>query len=248
MTIDPLLSIVTITKNNLAGLRSTAQSVQGQSSHDYEWIIIDGNSTDGTKEYLRSSPAQWISENDLGLYDAMNKGIDRARGQYILFLNAGDTLADMDILSLIAKAANAEQPDFIYGDALETGGLYKKARSHTKISRGMFTHHQAMIYKRAPIQDLRFDNTLKIAADYGFTARFLKTSEKIHYTPCAICIFEHGGISQKNRKLGRREQYKIRKNMHICSATENILIYIVQSAAAFLNQINLALYSKLRYR
>ena len=96
MTTDaPLFSIITVTKDNLRGFLETRQSVKGQSCRDYEWIVVDGNSSDGTKTHL---PPHSVSEADKGIYDAMNKGIDRATGRYLIFLNAVDLFEDIDIL------------------------------------------------------------------------------------------------------------------------------------------------------
>lgn len=231
----PLFSIVTITKENLAGLKKTGSSLENQSFRNFEWIVIDGNSSDGTKEYLETIEAHKISEPDSGIYHAMNKGLTLACGDYILFLNAGDMLADIDILATLATAAE-QKPDFIYGDALETNGLYKKAHTFTRLDWGMFTHHQAMLYRRENIGDLRYDEALRIAADYGFTARFLQNARNVEYLPCAICIFEDGGVSQKNRKLGRREQFHIRKEFKHCGMLKNICIYAAQTMTASLRQ------------
>lgn len=247
MTIKPpLFSIITITRNNLDGLKRTQQSLAAQSFRGFEWIVIDGNSTDGTKDHLQSLNAVTVSEPDGGIYDAMNKGIDRANGDYLLFLNAGDTLADIDILATLEKAA-ADAPDFIYGDALETNGLYKKARSHERIDWGMITHHQAMLYRRDIAGGLRYDPMLKIAADYGFTVSFLRHARNVHYIPCALCIFEDGGVSQKNRKLGRREQFLIRAANGI-SPVRNAMIYGVQTLSTALRERFPELYFRLRRR
>jgi len=246
MTINAIpFSIVTITKNNLNGLTRTAASINAQSFTGYEWIVIDGASNDGTTEYLADTTAAFVSEPDDGLYDAMNKGTERAKGDYILFLNAGDVLSDPDILSSLAKAAQADAPDFIYGDALETGGFYKKARSHEKFNLGMFTHHQAILYRRNIIGDLRYDTRYKIAADYDFTVRFLKRAKNIHYIPAAICIFETGGISQQNMKLGRQEQFHARSTFGL-PILKNIMIYVYQTCAATLKNMAPQLYSRLR--
>lgn len=246
MTINPpVFSIVTVTKDNITGLRKTAQSVTSQGFRDYQWIIVDGNSTDGTQEYLQTLPADHISENDNGIYHAMNKGIARAHGRYLVFMNAGDAFSDIDILSTVARAISAENPDFVYGDALESNGLYKKARRHKHIDRGMFTHHQAMFYKRGKLNGLRYDETLKIAADYGLTAAFLKNADTVHYIPCAVCIFEDGGISQQRRTLGRQEQFSIRKSSGI-SSFKNAMIYCLQSISAALREQWPRLYFKLR--
>lgn len=245
MTTDPLFSIITITRNNLNGLKRTGHSLAAQSLRDFEWIVIDGDSADGTKEYLATLDAQAISEPDHGIYDAMNKGIDRAGGDYLLFLNAGDTLADVDILATLSKAAT-DAPDFIYGDALESNGLYKKARDHARIDWGMVTHHQAMLYRREAVGALRYDPMLKIAADYGFTAAFLRGTQNIHYIPCAICVFEDGGVSQQNRRLGRREQFLIRMTDGKISPIKNIVIYGAQAASATLRERLPNIYFKIR--
>ena len=84
-----LFSIITICWNNLTELKKTFQSVDLQSCKDFEWIVIDGNSKDGTKEWLeKNTLANWISEPDGGIYDAMNKGIDKASGEYLIFMNS----------------------------------------------------------------------------------------------------------------------------------------------------------------
>jgi putative colanic acid biosynthesis glycosyltransferase len=233
MTDPYLFSIITVTKNNLAGLKRTHESVKEQSYTNYEWIVIDGLSGDGTRDYLEKSGAAFSSEPDGGIYEAMNKGIERACGEYLLFLNAGDTLPDQDLLSTLQKSC-AARPDFIYGDAMETNGLYKKARAHETFLYGMFTHHQAMLYKRSPLGDLLYDTAYRIAADYDFTVRFLKRNPNAHYIPCALCIFEDGGISQKNRKDGRLEQFLIRKSLRLCNPLTNWAIRAAQAAAASL--------------
>lgn len=241
----PLFSIVTVTKNNLCGLRETAQSIVAQTCSAYEWIVIDGDSADGTQDYLSSSSAQWLSEQDGGIYDAMNNGISRACGDYILFLNAGDCLSDPDILSTISKAIDFENPDFIYGDALESNGFYKKARSHIKAAWGMFTHHQAMYYRRDRIIDFHYNTHYKIAADYDFTLRFLKRASIAHYIPAALCIFKEGGLSQTNAAQGRKEEREIRKAHGVGLATR-ATITAKQSIAAKIKHAAPSLYRRLR--
>lgn len=200
----PHFSIVTVTKNNLQGLQKTGASILAQTCGDYEWLIIDGGSTDGTLDYF--TPA--ISEDDKGIYDAMNKGIELVSGQYVLFLNAGDELDASDTLCTLSGLDS----DFIYGDAIEESHI-KKARHD--ITAGMITHHQAMLYRRDVIGALRFDTTLTIAADYDFTWRFIQTCRNTHYYPKAICRFESGGLSQKRAACGRAQQLIIRRAMGV---------------------------------
>ncbi|MGB8703989.1 MAG: glycosyltransferase, partial [Gillisia sp.] len=101
----PLLSIITVNLNNLEGLKRTMQSVFEQTWQEFEYIVIDGGSSDGSKEYIEANSAKidhWVSEPDKGIYNGMNKGIKVANGEYLLFLNSGDELSRRNILQIIA--------------------------------------------------------------------------------------------------------------------------------------------------
>lgn len=251
-----LFSVITITYNNLKGLRGTHESVVAQNCSDYEWIIVDGASTDGTADYTSALDAHIVSEPDDGLYDAMNKGIDRACGDYIVFMNAGDEFAAPDTLAMIKTALEKEKcpPDFIYGDALESGEneknapLYKSARSHNRPERGLFTHHQAMYYRRGRIKGLRYDLSCPIAADYKFTVQFLAGCENILYLNMPLCLYESGGISQTQAEKGRKEQYRIKKELRLAPSYICMLIYIRQSLTQTLRGLSPRLYWALRGR
>ncbi|MCB1532941.1 MAG: glycosyltransferase [Alphaproteobacteria bacterium] len=241
----PLFSLITVTLNARAGLQKTQCSIAAQTSKNYEWIVIDGASSDGTQEWLESMSARFISEPDYGLYDAMNKGIEKARGHYLLFLNAGDELAAPDTLQAITDFIGARKPGFVYGDAQE-GPHLKHARNHSHINKGMITHHQAMLYDRAALQNLRYDTGYKIAADYDFTARFLLTKPEALYCPFPICIFESGGLSQQQAKAARQEEAAIRRTLGLTSTLSRALIYMRQSAAHILKTRIPALYRIMR--
>jgi putative colanic acid biosynthesis glycosyltransferase len=189
-------SIITITKNNSEGFEKTKQSIEDQTYFDFEWVVIDGD-----------------VEPDNGIYDAMNKGIDRARGDYLIFMNAGDEFTDDNTLVNISKY-NA---DFIYGDAIE-GEHLKSAKHHIQIAKGMITHHQSMVYKRSVIDDLRYDEAYAIAADYKFTIEYIRRCRSFLKLDMPICIFETGGVSQQNAKQGRLEQIKIRDELGLPNA------------------------------
>jgi putative colanic acid biosynthesis glycosyltransferase len=244
-----LFSIVTVTRNNIEGLRRTQAGIAAQTFPEYEWLVADGGSTDGTVDFLKTTQAHWLTEKDRGIYDAMNKGLTHASGDYVLFLNAGDEFAAPDTLQKIAArlARAGELPDFIYGDALEAGH-YKTARAHTKMKRGMFTHHQAMLYRRGAAADLRYDLSYAIAADYDFTARFLKTAHSVLYCPFPVCRFEPGGISQQRTMLGRREQFQVRERLKIAGSFGNAWIYGLQSAALLLRRLLPGIYWRLKKR
>lgn len=240
MTDASFFSIITITKDNAAGLGKTQESVSMQSLRDFEWIVVNGG-----KALQNIFADILIEEPDNGIYDAMNKGLGAATGQYIVFLNAGDRFSDPDILSTIKRAANFDDPDILYGDALEEGLSYKKARHHKKIDRGMITHHQSIYYKRGLIEDMRYDTSYKIAADYDFTRKALKSAKNIHYCPAALCLFEAGGVSEQNRKEGRKEEFIIRKKNGV-STVMNIFVTARQFLAATIREKSPRLYQALR--
>lgn len=232
-------SVVTVTKDHLEGLKTTEKSLQNQIFKNFEWIVIDGASTDGTPAYLQTTKALWTSEPDNGLYEAMNKGLEKAKGQYLLFLNAGDTLATPETLSWI-QACAVNTSAFIYADALENGH-YKTARS-PNIKTGMFTHHQAMLYRKDIIRTIRYNTAYTIAADYDFTARILKQTRDILYCPFPVCDFEAGGLSQTGAVRGRKEQFEIRKNLKLTGPFQNTAITMAQTALWQLRRIAPALY------
>ncbi|MGH1397618.1 MAG: glycosyltransferase family 2 protein [Alphaproteobacteria bacterium] len=235
-----LFSIITVTRNNAAGLIKTRDSILGQSCTDFEWLIQDGASTDDSLRTLKNTPAIIESAPDTGIYNAMNRAIERSKGKYLLFLNAGDTLVAPDTLKTI-KTATKPAPDFIYGDAFE-GTHQKPAKPHTSIKYGMFTHHQSMLYTRNKIANLRYNESYKIASDYDFTARFLQQNKNTTYIPKPLCIFEPGGTSQINAALGRHEQFLIRKSLNLCPHWQNHAITAAQSLNLALRRHAPALY------
>ena len=238
---QPLYAIVTITKDNLDGLKKTEASVKAQTLDNYEWIVIDGNSNDGTKEYLESINAKYISEDDNGIYDAMNKAIPLVNGRYTIFMNAGDQFAHPDVLRKI-RITPSYLPNLIYGDALEQCGklpdenIFKAAKSHKQIHRGLFTHHQAIFYKTRFLKEFSYNTFYKLAADYDLTLRFLKKNPDAFYVAQPICIFEAGGVSQRNEKRGRIEQQIIRKKELGYSLFKNKQIAFTQGLASFIKK------------
>lgn len=258
----PLFTIITVTLNNFVGLKRTQQSVDEQTSQDFEWIVIDGESEDQTIDFLRELrsntrntqfPFTFYSQKDDGIYDAMNIGISKAKGRYIIFLNAGDSFANHTVLEEITPITE-KKPDFIYGDALEPdedGTLHnKKARRYKDAALGMFTHHQSMFYNRLKIRDekLHYSLLYLIASDYDFTLRFLQKAQKCSYYAKPICIFEQGGISQQNASLGRREQFVIREKLGLVSQARNVQIYLMQYLSWMLKNKAPALYRWLKSR
>ncbi|KAA0593555.1 putative colanic acid biosynthesis glycosyltransferase [Azospirillum lipoferum] len=252
------LAILTVVRDDRAGLADTCDSLRGQLGPDIVWLVADGASTDGTADWLADHanvPVWWRSARDSGLYDAMNDALDaafRLGCSHVLFLNAGDRLAATDSGIRLLHAI-ARHPDcaLLYGDALERQGdgriLLKRARSHRWASLGMFTHHQAMIYSLSALTGLRFDSRYRIAADYAFTLAVLKRGQavRLHWP---VCQFAPGGLSQRDPTAGRREQAAIRRLHFRHGAAQAAIITAVQRVALALRQHFPAAYAKLRFR
>lgn len=254
----PVFSIITICLNNKIGLIRTHESIISQSYNNFEWLVIDGESTDGTLDFLRSLPVvehiKWISEPDSGLYDAMNKGIERAFGNFLLFLNSGDELADSDTLDIVKSNMIGTEYDLIYGDALENKGggqrAYKKAYSYNRKWYGMFTHHQAMFFRKGCIAEHRYDLSYKIASDYAFTCALLEKTNKVKYIESPICLFEGGGLTSTTAVhiQGLYEQWRVAKeilNRSFLQRVGTLFLLLVKHA---LMRLSPALYDKLRYK
>lgn len=250
-------SIITVSYNNLAGLEATRDSLRAQTCRDFEWIIVDGGSTDGTQEALQRwqhETAAVISERDAGPYDAMNKGLDLARGEYVLFINSGDALAGADALRQLSEVTARKSYDFIYGDSIEQqsggGEFYKKSRSHHFVWWGMFTHHQAMAYRTEFLRGFNpaYDLGFLVGADLDLTWRILKKSRKIKKVNFAIGRFAPAGISAQHARAGRMEQLTMRQRYMRCPALINVLIMLGQQCAWGLRQKNPKLYQLFRLK
>lgn len=225
------LSIITITYNNLVGLRKTADSVQEQTVSDFEWIIIDGASTDGTKEYLAAMAAklqftncklQIISEPDSGIYNAMNKGIRLAQGEYIQILNAGDCLAATDVTermlnALTEQTAKAGQPiDILYGNMLKVDGNGKLIgkSGYTEYSLRQFysstLNHDCAYIRRALFDDDHYglyDENLRIVSDWKWYLQAIGLGKvRPVYADIDVTIFDGRGISETNLPLRAQER------------------------------------------
>ncbi len=166
------LSIITINYNNKAGLQRTIDSVICQTCKDFEWIVIDGGSTDGSKQLIeqyQSHFAYWCSEPDNGVYQAMNKGITHAKGEYLLFLNSGDALYDDNVLQKVDDVHSSA--DIISGQAvrMDTNELLRHYDKNLLMQLYHDTlNHQATLIKRDLFKDTCYDENLKIVSDWKF--------------------------------------------------------------------------------
>jgi glycosyltransferase involved in cell wall biosynthesis len=200
------LSIITINFNHLEGLKRTYDSVIGQSFRDFEWIVIDGGSTDGSREFIeehQASFAYWCSEPDKGVYNAMNKGIGHARGEYLNFMNSGDTYFDGESLSKVfSRERNA---DVVYGAMLLSDGTLDhgkmmKSKIHWFDLYNDTIPHQASFICRKLFDEIGlYDESYRISADWYFFAKaFVLHGATFDFVPAVLARFEGGGISTDN--------------------------------------------------
>ena len=176
-----LLSVITVNLNDAAGLRATAESIAAQERPAEQWIVVDGGSTDGSIEIIRQFAHLidcWTSAPDRGVYDGMNQGLRRARGRYVIFMNAGDRFAGPDSLARIAAALRATPGvDLLFGGtilALPSGRrLYRPPHSLARVRFGLPAYHQATVIRRAAHLMVRYDLRLRVSADYGAIASLI---------------------------------------------------------------------------
>ncbi len=218
---SPLFSIITITFNAEHELPATLASVRSQKFTDFEQLIIDGASTDGTVALAEKSGIDGltiVSEPDKGLYDAMNKGIARARGSYLIFLNAGDALHSPDTLQEIADAIKGDdKPDIVYGqtqivdaDRKFIGMRHLTAPEHLtfdSFKHGMLVCHQAFVVRRELAEP--YNLAYRFSADYEWCLRCLKKAKRCAYTGTTLIDYLADGLTDKNHKASLKERYHI---------------------------------------
>ncbi len=220
------ISIITINWNNLKGLERTYKSVSQQTARNqFEWIVIDGNSQDGSKEFIENHVQEiekWISESDKGLYDAMNKGLQMAEGEFVWFMNSGDAIYHEKVVEEILPLLN--KGEVIYGDTMfidQSGteiGLISKLKPQPYPQRltfnsfrfGMNICHQSFIAKRNLVP--KYNEALRQAADIDWILNILKKNPKSVNSNNILAAFETGGSSYQNEKKAWKERYKVLKN------------------------------------
>lgn len=216
------LSIITINRNNAEGLEKTLCSVAAQSFREFEYIVIDGASTDGSVEVIKKYEAQfahlkWVSEPDRGIYNAMNKGLRMATGDYIQILNSGDCLASNDILErMLAALEEAGNPSILYGNMVKCfpdgRKMVDKCFAGQEITMlGMYTgtlNHDPAYVRRDLFEKYGYyDESLKIVSDWKwYMQAIILGDEKPKYVDLDVTLFDMMGISEVN--LGLRDAEK----------------------------------------
>lgn len=197
------LSIITINYNNLDGLKKTVSSVSQQSYSDFEHLIIDGGSTDGAQSYITEHAenfAYWCCEKDKGIYNAMNKGVKNAQGEYVLFLNSGDCLAHQNVLQ--EAASQLTYADIIYGNIiyLHPDGSLQTETYPQKLDIAFFLGkslpHPATFIRKTKLKECPYDEELKIVSDWKFWIQQIVLQESSYkHIEHTISIFQMGGVS-----------------------------------------------------
>ena len=219
-------SIITINRNNSSGLERTIQSVLSQTNMEFEYIVVDGASKDGSIDVIKEyairfgNRMKWISEPDKGIYNAMNKGIGMALGEYVQFLNSGDTLASDDVTDrMLVELNNNGNPSILYGNMLKDmpGGYYLKDRcfagqdiTFLGFYSGTLNHSPAYIRRDLFDKYGYYDEDLKIVADWKwYLQAIILGEERPVYTDIDVTVFDMNGISETNKALDKAEREKV---------------------------------------
>lgn len=211
---DDLVTVITVVYNGKAFIESTIQSVLSQTYPHIEYIIIDGGSTDGTVDIIKQYDhkiAWWISEPDKGVYDAMNKGIDRANGKWINFMNAGDLFySTQSVEQLFSSDINIDQYAIIYGDAefrLKNIAYISFAGHESTTEKFMPFSHQASFVRSDIAKQTKFDLAYKIVADSALSLRLIREGYQFKYIPVIVCSYDAlQGLSAQN-ETRRSEEF-----------------------------------------
>ena len=210
------VSIITITYNNLDGLKKTRESIISQTYGDYEWIVIDGGSTDGTREFLQEHAEEmsyWCSEKDEGVYNAQNKGTSQASGDYCIYMNAGDTFYDKEVLEKVFSEVHEE--DILYGDWAQVfpNGKKKYIEPGNSVDYAFFfvdnICHQAMFIKTSLLKESPYDETYRLYADWAKWTEFAYKGKTFKYIHQRICYFMMDGMSAENEENNEKERKRV---------------------------------------
>lgn len=211
------ISIVTVCYNASKAIEETLLSVINQTYEDVEYIVIDGGSTDGTVDIIKKYSdkiSYWVSEPDKGIYDAMNKGIDAAMGEWINFMNAGDMFTDSNTLELVADSlSNLSDADIVYGQArfvYEWGSVECPPLPLTELRKHMVFCHQASFVKTSLMRQAHFDVKYRIAGDYNFFYHQYVQNRKFVYIPICVAVYDSVfGISSRQHIICEEEYARI---------------------------------------
>ena len=217
----PKFSVITVCYNAEATIEDTIQSVISQTYHHVEYIIVDGASKDRTMDIVnryREHIAIIVSERDKGLYDAMNKGIGLATGDYLCFLNAGDSFHEDDTLQQMVHSIHTPQlPDVLYGETelVDHEGHFLRMRrlsapevlTWKSFRQGMLVCHQAFFPRRNLV--MPYDLRYRFSADFDWCIKIMKKSKVLHNTHLTLIDYLAEGMTTRNHKASLKERFRI---------------------------------------
>ena len=220
-----MITIITPAFNVIDSITKTYISVKKQKNAEFEYIIMDGQSTDGSvkvyENWTNNPKFKYSVEKDKGLYDVMNMGVKMASGDYIIFLGAGDEFASDTVLENVEACASKTCADIIYGYAIFCYGnkkkkIYKRMIDRTYSLRADPVSHQAVFSKRELLEKYPFDLKYKIAADQDWIMKMYKKRKKFQYIDIAISNYDMGGISatEEGREKGKVELHEIHRKYY----------------------------------
>ena len=207
-------SIITVNLNNATGLEDTINSVIKQTCPDYEYLIIDGGSTDNSKAIIEKYKDKinfWVTEPDNGIFNAMNKGITASKGDYLIFMNSGDCFYNEKVLE---DSLQYMTSDFVIGEIKRKDDDTIMNYELSDISMMTFYKgaipHQATFHKRSLFQNSLYDETLKISSDWKFFfIKIIFENATYNLMPVIVCSFDTTGISNTNSDLAAFERHQI---------------------------------------
>ena len=207
-------SIITVNFNNKEGLRRTIESVKSQTFRDFEFIVIDGGSTDGSADVLQEYDRDityWVSEKDAGIYNGMNKGIAKATGDYLNFMNSGDCFYDEGVLQRVAS--HPSDADIIVGRDYHYSEKKQRGHASNQPPRVTMVHffiatldHQSSFIKRELFKDSPYREDFRLVSDWiFFTEKVVSEGKQVEFIPEIVCRREEGGLSEQQRERNRKE-------------------------------------------
>ncbi|MBN2568719.1 MAG: glycosyltransferase [Deltaproteobacteria bacterium] len=203
------VTIITVTYNDAGNLLKTIDSVVSQTYKNKEYIVIDGGSGDGTRELLTKYDSvidNWVSEPDEGIFHAMNKGSQKATGEWIIFLNSGDVFFNDHVLEDIYSKAVPANIDVIYGDAVYFYGEmrykeFRKAGDLRYFWKGLMTSHQSFFLRRKIMERYQFDLRYKVAADFYYLYALYMNQGLFRHIPLYVSLVDTTGVSNNGKMI-----------------------------------------------
>ncbi|MDR2497083.1 MAG: glycosyltransferase [Tannerellaceae bacterium] len=233
----PLVTVVTVVYNSRENLAKTISSVAGQDYGNIEYIVIDGDSSDGSVRVIRECSSRitaWLSEKDDGIYQAMNKGIRMATGEWICFLNAGDCFVGPDTVGMVMRetASLQEEPDVVYGNAYveKQAGLLSERRAQAPGNRHrMYFTHQSAFVRTVLMRRYMFDEGYSLSSDFKFFKQCHYGGHAFVHLNFPVVIYDLHGLSNLQREKGLRENISVIRELDrgVCKYVFMLRLYFV---------------------